>query len=123
MIPIATSGSHPQFYTVRHGDTLVTVADRFSVSVEDLRKWNHLKSNHVNRGMVLRIYSLGGASEARPTRCCGCGAASRAPGANLVVHGDGTRERQVRGPASAQDEPQLGTVRVRRFECQRAARA
>jgi hypothetical protein len=57
-------------------------------------------------------------SEARPSRCCGCGAASRPPGANLVVHGDGTRERQVRGPASAQDEPQLGTVRVRRFECQ-----
>jgi hypothetical protein len=58
-------------------------------------------------------------SEARPTRCSGCGASSRPPGANLVVHGDGTRERQVRGPASAHGEPQLGTVRVRRFECQR----
>jgi hypothetical protein len=58
-------------------------------------------------------------SESRPARCCGCGAASRPQGANLVVHGDGTRDRQVRGPASAEGVPELGTVRVRRFECQR----
>jgi ferredoxin len=58
-------------------------------------------------------------SESRPSRCCGCGAASRPHGALLVVHGDGTRERQVRGPVDAQGRPELGTVRVRRFECQR----
>jgi ferredoxin len=58
-------------------------------------------------------------SEARPARCCACGAASRPPGANLIVHGDGTRERQVRGPPSAASAPEVGTVRVRRFECQR----
>ena len=29
-------------------------------------KWNRLKTNHVSRGMVLRIYTLGGAPEARP---------------------------------------------------------
>jgi membrane-bound lytic murein transglycosylase D len=53
---------------VRRGDTFLGIADRYAVSADDLRKWNHLKSNHVNRGMVLRIYSLGGAPEARPTR-------------------------------------------------------
>src|SRR5271154_6580639 len=57
-------------------------------------------------------------TEARPPRCLGCGAASRPHGATLVVHGDGTRERQVRGPPSATAAPELGTVRVRRFECQ-----
>lgn len=57
-------------------------------------------------------------TEVRPPRCVGCGAASRPPGASLVVHGDGTRERQVRGPPSATALPELGTVRVRRFECQ-----
>ena len=30
-------------YVTRAGDTLVTVADRFNVSVEDLRRWNHLR--------------------------------------------------------------------------------
>jgi membrane-bound lytic murein transglycosylase D len=57
VIPIATSasGSHPQFYTVKRGDTLVTVADRFSVSVEDLRKWNHLKVSAVGLGRRLQV--------------------------------------------------------------------
>src|ERR1700720_1793817 len=55
-------------YRVRRGDTLLGIADRYSVSPDDVRKWNRLKSNHVSRGMVLRIYSLGGAPEARPAR-------------------------------------------------------
>src|SRR5881398_1436732 len=50
-------------YRVRRGDTLAGIADRFSVNSEDVRKWNRLKSNHVDRGMVLRIYTLGGAPE------------------------------------------------------------
>ena len=55
-------------YRVRRGDTFLGIADRFSVSAEDLHKWNHLKANKVNRGMVLRIYTLGGAPEASPAR-------------------------------------------------------
>ena len=55
-------------YRVRRGDTLLGIADRYSVSAEDVRKWNRLKSNHVSRGMVLRIYTLGGAPETRPAR-------------------------------------------------------
>jgi len=53
---------------VRKGDTLVAIADRFSVEPEDVRKWNHMKTNRVARGMVLRIYTLGGAPEAAPLR-------------------------------------------------------
>jgi membrane-bound lytic murein transglycosylase D len=55
-------------YRVRRGDTLLGIADRFSVDSEDVRKWNRLKSNKVSRGMVLRIYTLGGAPEASPVR-------------------------------------------------------
>jgi membrane-bound lytic murein transglycosylase D len=50
-------------YRVRGGDTLAGIADRFSVDSEDVRKWNRLRSNHVSRGMVLRIYTIGGAPE------------------------------------------------------------
>ena len=46
-------------YRVRKGDTLLGIADRFSVEADDVRKWNRLKSNHVSRGMVLRIYTFG----------------------------------------------------------------
>jgi membrane-bound lytic murein transglycosylase D len=55
-------------YRVRRGDTLGGIADRFSVNVEDLRKWNRLKSSKAGRGMVLRIYTIGGAPEALPVR-------------------------------------------------------
>jgi membrane-bound lytic murein transglycosylase D len=55
-------------YRVRRGDTLGGIADRFSVNAEDLRKWNRLKSNRVSRGMVLRVYTIGGAPEVSPAR-------------------------------------------------------
>jgi membrane-bound lytic murein transglycosylase D len=57
VIPVATAaaGGHPQRYTVRRGDTLVTVADRFSVSVEQLRRWNRLSSNAVAQGRSLTV--------------------------------------------------------------------
>ena len=53
-------------YRVRKGDTFLGIADRFSVDADDLKKWNRLKANKVSRGMVLRIYTLGGAPEAAP---------------------------------------------------------
>jgi membrane-bound lytic murein transglycosylase D len=53
-------------YRVRKGDTLGGIADRFSVPTESVRKWNHMRTNHVSRGMVLRIYTLGGAPEIVP---------------------------------------------------------
>ena len=55
-------------YRVRRGDTLGGIADRFSVSPEDVRKWNRLKANRVSRGMVLRIYTIGGAPEVSSAR-------------------------------------------------------
>jgi peptidoglycan lytic transglycosylase D len=48
-------------YRVRKGDTLGGIADQFSVTSEDVRRWNGLKSAKVSRGMVLRIYTVGGA--------------------------------------------------------------
>jgi len=53
-------------YRVRKGDTIGGIADQFSVTVDNVRKWNGLKSNKVSRGMVLRIYTLGGAPETHP---------------------------------------------------------
>jgi peptidoglycan lytic transglycosylase D len=47
-------------YRVRKGDTLGGIADQFSVTSEQVVKWNGLKSGKVSRGMVLRIYTVGG---------------------------------------------------------------
>ena len=46
-------------YRVRRTDTLSTVADEFDVSAAELRKWNHLRSDHLVRGTSLRIYPGG----------------------------------------------------------------
>jgi membrane-bound lytic murein transglycosylase D len=64
--PVEETKSRLVRYRVRKGDTLGGIADQFSVTSEDLRKWNGLKAAKVNRGMVLRIYTVGGPAEARP---------------------------------------------------------
>jgi membrane-bound lytic murein transglycosylase D len=66
--PAAETKSRLVRYRVRKGDTLGGIADQFSVSTDQLRKWNALKSAKVSRGMVLRVYTVGGAPEARPAR-------------------------------------------------------
>jgi membrane-bound lytic murein transglycosylase D len=55
VIPEATGNLGQQRYRTRRGDTLVTVADRFGVSLEDLRAWNHLSSNYVAAGRTLYV--------------------------------------------------------------------
>jgi membrane-bound lytic murein transglycosylase D len=57
VVPVtsAVAGAGPQRYGVRRGDTLITVADRFGVSVEELRRWNHLSSNVVKPGSSLAV--------------------------------------------------------------------
>ena len=61
--PAAEAKSRLVRYRVRKGDTLGGIADQFSVSPEELRKWNGLKAARVSRGMVLRVYTIGGGPE------------------------------------------------------------
>ncbi len=45
-----------RLYTVRRGDTLVTIADRFGVSLSQLRRWNSIPSGiRVEPGRRLRV--------------------------------------------------------------------
>lgn len=76
-------------YRVRKGDTLGGIADRFSIEPEDIRKWNHMKTNHVARGMVLRIYTLGGAPEARPASARRRSKSKRKPAAAVASNTKG----------------------------------
>ena len=66
--PVGETKSRLVRYRVRKGDTLGGIADQFSVNPEQIRKWNGLKTARVSRGMVLRVYTIGGAPEAVAVR-------------------------------------------------------
>ena len=42
--PVAAPSVHTLLYTTRRGDTLVSIADRFGVSLDQLRRWNKIPS-------------------------------------------------------------------------------
>src|SRR5258708_13274382 len=46
-------------YLVHGNDTVASIADEYDVSVTELRKWNGLRSNHVSKGVRLKIYPGG----------------------------------------------------------------
>jgi membrane-bound lytic murein transglycosylase D len=94
VVPVAaaSSNAHPQRYTVRRGETLVAVADRFNVSVEDLRGWNRLSANTVRAGQTLNV--------AEPVRLAPSmrsrRAAVRGRGAKRTVSGKASRGAAAR---------------------------
>lgn len=45
----------PQTHTVRAGDTLFRLSQKYKVTVAQLRQWNSLKGNYLRVGQVLRI--------------------------------------------------------------------
>ena len=53
--PVSTVARSNTRYRVQRGDTLVTVADRFDVTPEQLRRWNHLRSAKVATGQSLYV--------------------------------------------------------------------
>ncbi len=51
----AAAPSRVALYTVRRGETLVTVADRFGVSLSQLRRWNGITGIKVEAGRRLHV--------------------------------------------------------------------
>jgi membrane-bound lytic murein transglycosylase D len=56
-VPTVPVVAHMVRYRVQKGDTLEGIADRFDVTVSDLKRWNGIAGAHVARGTRLRIYA------------------------------------------------------------------
>ena len=57
VVPVeaVASAAHPDRYRVRRGDTLVTIADSFNVSTDELRRWNSMSSSAVKVGRTIYV--------------------------------------------------------------------
>jgi len=59
MVPVAARAAasyHTVFYKTRRGDTLVSVADRFGISLSQLRRWNKLPSSGIRIDAGRRLH-------------------------------------------------------------------
>jgi membrane-bound lytic murein transglycosylase D len=95
--PVFTSKSRSTLYKVEHGDTLVTVADRFNITVQQLRRWNHLTVARLRPGR--RLYVAEPASVTRSSRTkhsASAGAKRKTPaGASSVAHANAKNGKET----------------------------
>jgi membrane-bound lytic murein transglycosylase D len=73
--PAVAAPSRASMYTVRKGETLVTIADRFGVSLDQLRRWNKITGIKVEAGRRLHVTET--ASTVRTRRGHGRGASAQ----------------------------------------------
>lgn len=66
--PSSASALRNAVYHPRRGDTLVTIADRFGVTVAQLRRWNHLRGGNVTPGVTLYVAEPAHISSGRHSR-------------------------------------------------------
>jgi membrane-bound lytic murein transglycosylase D len=95
--PAVALSTRMSLYTARRGDTLVTIADRFGVSLDQLRRWNKISGVKVEVGRSLHVAEPSSVARASTARHRGAAAKSheaasedRAAAAHGEVHPPGT---------------------------------
>ena len=99
IVPVAAaqeSSTRMAWYTTRRGDTLVTIADRFGVSLTQLRRWNDLPGTGVKVEAGRRLHV------AEPVRAAHRSSRRRHTGASHAVSSSGksTGARETKGRAT-----------------------
>jgi membrane-bound lytic murein transglycosylase D len=99
--PAATPSAHTLLYTTRRGDTLVSIADRFGVSLDQLRRWNKISSGvKVDAGRRLHVAEPAAVRQASGRHARREAAAQPSPKA----HGKGTSATSAHSGSSAKKE-------------------
>jgi len=92
-VPAAPPAVRLVHYRVVRGDTLEGIAERFDVSVAQLKRWNNIHGASVPRGSRLKIYAGGSPDE------------SSHAGAKLALHPAGDGNAAVRNVSAGGDKP------------------
>jgi membrane-bound lytic murein transglycosylase D len=106
LAPIAAPSTRMLMYTARKGDTLVTIADRFGVSLTQLRRWNKIEGVKVEAGRRLHVAEPATApgSTARTAHhraASGVGAdGAKAAGSSAKPHETASQKKSSQAPAS-----------------------
>lgn len=66
-VATASSSSERVVYRVKRGDNLTEIARRYGVSVNDIRRWNDLRSDNIHSGQRLTIHGGGGERSSAPS--------------------------------------------------------
>ncbi|MGA2349552.1 MAG: LysM peptidoglycan-binding domain-containing protein [Terracidiphilus sp.] len=135
--PLAEPVAHVRLYTVRRGDTLVTIADRFGVSLNDLRRWNRIPGIKVQSGQRLRVAEpvsvqrtavhghRSGSAEGEHTRepapTKGAETNTEAPAAQERSGTAAAKEEPVQRSNAASDTRKSGTASTRKSRTRRHA--
>lgn len=54
---VSTSSSNTIYHKIRRGESIGLIADKYNVSISDLKRWNNLRGNTIQAGKSLKIYS------------------------------------------------------------------
>jgi membrane-bound lytic murein transglycosylase D len=95
--PVAVPAAHTLLYTVRRGDTLVSISDRFGVSLAQLRRWNSIPAGiKVEAGRRLHV-----AEPATVRRVKGRRYRTTITADDLKVHTSSASKKLARGSSKA----------------------
>jgi membrane-bound lytic murein transglycosylase D len=59
-VELSPPGGTDEYYVVRSGDTLWDIAQKYGISISNLKKWNNKRSNKIKPGERLRIKQVSG---------------------------------------------------------------
>jgi membrane-bound lytic murein transglycosylase D len=92
VVPAATPSVHTLLYTTRRGDSLVSIADRFGVSLDQLRRWNKIPAGiKVEPGRRLHVAEPASVQRAGGKRRRGAAASQDAKPHETVTAKSSTR--------------------------------
>jgi membrane-bound lytic murein transglycosylase D len=113
----AATPARVALYTVRRGETLVTVADRFGVSLSQLRRWNGITGIKVEPGRRLHVAEPVIVSHASRghRRAASAGTAAKA-------HAASPARASTKSSATHRAKPANGAASTRREQAQKTSR-